>query len=295
MTVTVFVTPVGKGVILELLVRTLVMVTDSVAVREPLDDTDVVTLAVTVFDEDDEPVIVDVLYIVIDCAEVFVIVERDVLVFEGAALLLDETEVDCVFDCDTLPVVVGVVNELRDGWADFELVGVDVWHAEYVIVRLAVFVIDTPVVFVTVPLIEALFVFVTLLVIVPVVFADAVVVRDWRGEPVIVIVETCVPDTVAVPRTETVFLGLSVFVDADDDVLLEDTDAVCVPVRFTVPVITGLPDTVFVGAEVRDPEALAVGVRVGRVETVLDTEAVLVLDDVIEPVVVTLGLIVLVI
>jgi hypothetical protein len=97
-TVTVCVTPVGKGVILELPVRTLVAVTDDVTVREPFDDTDVVTLAVTVFDEDDEPVIVEVLYIVIDCTGVFVIVERAVLVFEGAALLLDETEVDCVFD-----------------------------------------------------------------------------------------------------------------------------------------------------------------------------------------------------
>jgi len=177
-TETVCVTPVGKGVILELPVRTLVMVTDSVAVREPLDDTDVVTLAVSVFDEDDEPVIVDVLYIVIDCAEVFVIVEQDVLVFEGAVLLLDETELDCVFDCDTLPVVVGVLNELRDGWVDFEFVGDDVMHAEFDTVGLAVFIIDTPVVLVTVPLIEALFVFVALLVIVPVIFADEVGVRD---------------------------------------------------------------------------------------------------------------------
>ncbi len=177
-TVTVCVTPVGKGVILELPVSTLVAVTDGVPVREPLDDTDVVTLAVTVFDEDDEPVIVDVLYIVFDCAEVFVIEERAVLVFEGAALLLDETDVDCVFDCDALPVIVGVLNELRDGWADFEFVGDDVWHAEYVIVRLAVFVIDTPVVLVTVPVIEALFVFVLLVVTVRVIFADAVAVRD---------------------------------------------------------------------------------------------------------------------
>ncbi len=99
----------------------------------------------------------------------------------------------------------------------------------------------------------------------------------------------------AVPRTDTVFLALRVFVDADDDVLLEDTDAVCVPVRFTVLVIIGLADTVFVGTEVRDPEALAVGVRVARVETVLFTEAVFVLDELIEPVVVTVGLIVLVI
>jgi len=74
------------------------MVTDGVAVREPFVDTDIVALAVSVFDDDEEPLIVAVLYIVFDCAGVLVMDECDVLVFEGAALLLAETEDDCVFD-----------------------------------------------------------------------------------------------------------------------------------------------------------------------------------------------------
>lgn len=97
-TVTVCVTPVGKGVILELPVRTLVAVTDGVTVREPFDDTDVVTLAVTVFDEDEVLVIVEVLYIVIDCTGVLLIDVVAVVVFDTAADRVNETEVDCVFD-----------------------------------------------------------------------------------------------------------------------------------------------------------------------------------------------------
>jgi len=40
---------------------------------------------------------------------------------------------------------------------------------------------------------------------------------------------------------------LGVFVGMDVDVLLEDIDDVCVAVCRIVPVLTGLPDTVFVG------------------------------------------------
>ena len=97
-TVTVCVTPVGNGVILELPVRTLVVVTDSVAVREPFDDTDVVTLAVTVFDEDEDPVIVLLLTIVFDGTDVLLIDVVAVFVFDTADDRDNETDVDCVFD-----------------------------------------------------------------------------------------------------------------------------------------------------------------------------------------------------
>ena len=88
---------------------------------------------------------------------------------------------------------------------------------------------------------------------------------------------------------------LGVFVGIEVDVLLEEIDDVCVAVCRIVPVLTGLVDTVFVGCELRDPEALAVGVLLDFVVTGVVPEAVVVFEAVSVPVGVTVAWIVLLI
>jgi len=119
---------------LELPVDTLLVVTDDVTVRDPFIEADTVTVAVSVFEDDVEPVFVFVLNTVFDTAAVLLIDGVPVLVFDGAVLRLIETDADCVFDCKELPLIVYDFTELCDDNAEREYVLVELGIDEPVIV-----------------------------------------------------------------------------------------------------------------------------------------------------------------